>query len=542
MRAGAGYHDTVNPEEGGTELELRDYLRVLRRRLWVVVLAGIVAVGASVALSSVQTPMYAATTELLLKRDPVVFDPSIFIRIDPRRELATELRVVQSRPVRDLVVERIGPAPGVSAQPVGDTDVIRLQVTSPDPDKAAEAANAYAQAYIDFKREQGVNDLFEASAAIQKKLDELDADIARAPERQRASLEQLRSLFEDERQKLLVNADIERGGAQVVGRALVPSEPFSPKVVRNAILALVVGLLVGVGLAFLREYLDDSIKSKDDLERAAGGLPALGLIPALSTWKTKEEARLVSLAEPKSPVTEAYRTLRTAVQFLSLDKPVHAIQVTSPRAQEGKTTTVANLGVVLAQAGLQVVIICCDLRRPRIHEFFGLDNEVGFTSVLLGESPLSQALQPVPDVERLSILASGPLPPNPSELLSSRRTGEVLAPLKAEGRIVLLDSPPVLPVADALVLSRWVDATLVVSGVGKSTRKDISRTVELLSQVEAPLVGTVLNGVRREGGYGYGYYYRRYGYGTYPTTAPTNGAPTENGTRRSGKRKSARSG
>jgi non-specific protein-tyrosine kinase len=256
------------------------------------------------------------------------------------------------------------------------------------------------------------------------------------------------------------------------------------------------------------------VKSKDDLERASG-LQTLALIPAVEGWRDRDEARLVSVAEPTSPPAESYRTLRTSIQFLGLERPLRTLQVTSPAAGEGKTTTLANLAVALARAGQQVVVACCDLRRPRVHEFFGLSNGIGFTNVLLGEAPLSAVLQPVEGVERLAVLASGPLPPNPSELLASRRTADVLAALAGGADVVLVDSPPVLPVTDAAVLAGQVDATVLVATVGDTTRREVARAVEVLRQVGAPLVGTVLNGVPTEGGYGYSYD----GYGYYAADA-----------------------
>jgi len=187
---------------------------------------------------------------------------------------------------------------------------------------------------------------------------------------------------------------------------------------------------------------------------------------------------------------------------------MQTLQVTSPTAGEGKTTTLANLGVTLATAGKRVVIVCCDLRRPRIHEFFGLSNKVGFTSALVGERPVSAALQAVPGMPRLRLLASGPLPPNPSELLSSRRAADMFAALGADADIILIDSPPVLPVTDALVLFRHVDATLMVVSAGSTNRKEVAAAMAKVRQVNAPLIGAVLNGVKAEGGYGYSYRYQ----------------------------------
>jgi non-specific protein-tyrosine kinase len=194
-----------------------------------------------------------------------------------------------------------------------------------------------------------------------------------------------------------------------------------------------------------------------------------------------------------------------------MDEPIHCLQVTSASAAEGKTTTIANLAVVLARAGeRQVVVVDCDLRRPRLHEFFDLPNVVGFTSVMLGEVPLSRALQSIDAEKGISVLTSGPVPSHPSELLASRRSGEVLAALRSEGALVLIDTPPVLPVTDALVVSRWADAILLVSAAGITTKKQVHRALELLNQVEAPLVGSVMNQAPTDGS-GYGYAGRYYG-------------------------------
>ena len=248
--------------------------------------------------------------------------------------------------------------------------------------------------------------------------------------------------------------------------------------------------------------------------------PSSGLIPALTVWKRRDAPYVVSLADPQSPGAEAYRTLRTSIQFLGLDYPVRVLQVTSPSEQEGKTTTLANLAVTFAQAGRRVAVLDCDFRRPRMHEFFGLSNDVGFTSVLLGRCSVGDALQPVPSQRGLFLWASGPLPPNPSELLASDRTAEAIAVLRQHVEILVIDSPPVLPVTDALVLSSLVDATLLVSNSGRTSKRAVKRTVELLRQVGAPLVGAVLNGVVNTRTSPYTYGYRAY---ASPDAAATNG-------------------
>ena len=490
------------------ELGLLDYVHVLRRRKGTIALVVVLVTVPTLVISLLQTPRYAGTAELLLlpRSSETLFDPNSGIRTDPNREVQNEIRILTSQPVRAAVRAELGAAPKVSASPDGVTDVIRVTAKDVDPQRAAALANAYSSAYIEYRRKQAVDDVLAASQQIQTKISDLQKQIdTAATGAPRDSLVQAQALFKQKLDELQVDGALKRGGAQMVTPATVPTNPVSPQPLRSGGIAFVVGLMLGVGLTFLREFLDDSVKTKDDFERVAPDVPVLGLIPVVAAWRGKETPYLVSLDDPTSPAAEAYRTLRTSIQFMALDKPMRTLQVTSANPQEGKTTTLANLAVALARSGSTVAIVCCDLRRPRVHEFFGLSNDVGFTSVLLGKVGLAGAMQEVPDQARLSLLASGPLPPNPSELLSSRRTVEVLGSLQAEYDIVLVDAPPVLPVTDALVLSGRVDATLLVAVAGATTRKEAARTVELLRQVDAPLVGAVLNGVDSEGSYGYAY-------------------------------------
>jgi len=403
--------------------------------------------------------------------------------------------------------------------------VVAVSSKSTDASRAATVANAYVEAYITHRRQQTLDESVAAQHELRSKIDVLQAQIdgldAQIAAGQGAVVDSLRAqkqaqvqqqaVFKQTLDQMQVSNALFEGGAEVVRPATTPRSPARPKPVLNGVLAFVLGSFLGVGLAFMADHLDDSVKSSDDIENVPDGPPVIGRVPAVSGWKSQKEAYVVSVTDPRSVAAESYRAVRTAIQFLALDHPVGVVQITSSTAGEGKTTTLANLGVALSAAGMRVVMVCCDLRRPRIHEFFGLGNEVGFTSVLLGKESLSGALQQVPGNDHLFLLASGPLPPNPSELLSSARALEVLTSLQAGADIVLVDSPPVLPVTDALVLSGKVDATLMVVVAGATTRKDVARTVELLRRVDAPLVGAVLNGVGTAGeGKGYGYAYAQY--------------------------------
>jgi succinoglycan biosynthesis transport protein ExoP len=526
---------TVNPTENR---DLRHFIRVVRRRKWAILLAVLVIVGASLGASFLQHPVYEGKAVLVVETadSDVVVDPAAAVRRDPAQAVQTEIEIIESDSVKAAAREQLGSTSSVSATQIRQTNVIRISARDTDAARAAQVANAHANAYLTFRRKGAVDQLMSAGQEVQSKVGDLqkqvevvDTQIANAPQAQRPALGAQRdsliaqqALFKQRLDQLQVAATLKTAGARLVTAASTPSTPVAPRPVRNAVTALIAGLVMGLGLALLLEYLDDSIKSKDDLERLAPELPTLGLIPTVPLWRDRAEAMVISRSDPTSIGAEAYRTLRTSIQFMQLDRALKIIQVTSSSASEGKTTTLANLGVVLARAGNRVILVCCDLRRPRLNEFFGLPNAIGFTSVLLGDVPLSSALQQVPGEDRLLLLASGPLPPNPSELLSSKRTLEVLAALQTNCDRVLIDSPPVLPVTDAAVLASHVDATLLVATAGWTTRKDFARAVELLGQIEAPLIGTVLNGTGSDAGYGYEYtysYYRRDEVGSRGETA-----------------------
>lgn len=522
-------------------LQLRDYLRIVRRHKWLLLLTSALAAMGAVGIAMRETRLYQGDARVLLQREAVesLFNPSTGQQNDPRRALQTELEVLQGQTVQALVREKIGVAPSVSASPVGDTDVISVRATSPDAAMAAKIANAYAEAYIEYRRTKAVQNLLAAANEIQNRLnsqtartDDLQRQISAAEASQqeqrardlrseRDTLLQQQGLFRQKLDQLQVETSLRQGGAQVVTPATRPNVPVSPKPVRSGVLGAIVGLIIGLGISFLREQLDDTVKAKEDLERAVPGLPVLGLIPVVEAVKERGKAPVISIGAPASSAAEAYRTLRTSIQFMGLDRPLKTLQVTSATAREGKTTTIVNLAVALARAGQRVVLVDCDLRQPRVHEDFVLDGDVGFTSVLLGSTSIDEALQFVADEDRLAILTSGRTPPNPSELLSGRRAAEVFNALEALADIVLIDSPPVLPVTDAVVIAGRVDATLLVAMAGKTTRHALSRAREVLANIDAPVVGVVLNAISSEDSYGYGY---RYGYyARAADTVSTNG-------------------
>jgi capsular exopolysaccharide synthesis family protein len=513
--------------ETTSESTLRDYIRVLLRRKWLIIVAVAVAVGVAVALSLVSTKIYSAQAQILAESQGAIFTPDGQVVSDPT-SIATQVEVIKSRPVAIEVAKRLaGRSQLVTAVRVGTqgtTKVININVDSSDPVVARDGATTYAKVYIEQRRTAAVDNIQETGRVLLQRaqqakaqLDDLDNKIAKASPAEAQGLRTQRdtiatqyTLYQQRYDQSGVDAPLTRGGVQLLQEAVTPTKPITPKPVRNGLLALALGLLVGCGAALLFEYLDDSVKTAEDIERNSRGTSILGSIPAVADWRNRETARLVTVEDPAAPISEAYRALRTSLQFIGLRQPLRTVLVTSPMAAEGKTTTLANLAITLARSGLRVICVDCDLRRPRLHSFFGLPAGVGFTSVLLGDSPLSASLQEVQVAPggSLRILPSGPLPPNPAELLGTARVSELLTAVAADADIVLVDAPPLLPITDAVVLSSRVDGVVVVATAQVTSRRHLGRAMELLHRAGAETVGVVFNGTTGEDEYGYSYNYR----------------------------------
>jgi succinoglycan biosynthesis transport protein ExoP len=310
---------------------------------------------------------------------------------------------------------------------------------------------------------------------------------------------------------------------KIATHAVTPVVPVGPKRERNILIAFLISLAAGIGLAFLLDYLDDSVKSSDDIGRHLG-LPTLALIPhqtsgsknklGLITTRTNgsgNSTALVALEDTRSAMAEAYRHLRTSLLFSSAGKPPQTILVTSSQPAEGKTTTAINTAITLAQSGADVVIIDCDLRRPRLHNHFGFSNVSGLTNYLSGEKNPENLLKQFPELPKLKVITSGPIPPNPAELLSSNEMKNLLEFLKGKYNHVIIDSPPAISFTDAAILSTQVDGVVLVAMAGKSSIHLIRRFKQRLANIGARIYGVVLNGIKVSstdyGYYGYGYTY-----------------------------------
>jgi len=274
----------------------------------------------------------------------------------------------------------------------------------------------------------------------------------------------------------------------------------------------------GIGLAFLLDYLDDSVRTAEDVSRHLG-LPTLALIPHyLSVEKrallpskngapaATTQTSLITLEDQRSPIAEAYRHLRTSLLFSSAGKPPQTILVTSSQPSEGKTTTAVNTAITLAQSGADVVIIDCDLRRPRLHSHFNLENSAGITNYLSGDKNTENLIQSCPDLPALRVITSGPIPPNPAELLSSNEMRNLLTFLTGRFKHVVIDSPPAISFTDAAILSTLVDGVVLVAMANKSSMHLMRQFKQRMGNIGARIYGVVLNGLQ-VGSQDYYYYY-----------------------------------
>ena len=516
-------------------MEIMEYLNPLRRWWWLLVLGTAVAVGATFVALRQQTPVYEAKTTQMIGR--TINDPNPnYSDVYMVEQLAnTYADLVQRRPVRKGAMTSLGVdwLPKYSVRSVPNTHLLEITVTDADPRLAQATADALARELIRQTPTGGNTELQQRQGFVTGQLDELEAGIkntraeitklqeeltgmlsAREIAETQAQIKALQSkLYDLQGNYATLLSDTGQGATNtlaIVEPAELPDTPIAANNLRTLLLVAAIGFILAAGTAYLLSYLDDTLKTPADVKRTLG-LTTLGAVPVVSNSAAGQE--LITLAGDHSAASEAYRVLRTNLQFAAVEHPLRTLLITSPAPSEGKSLTTANLGVALAQAGQRVIVVDADLHRPRLHHLFGLPNTTGLTTALLEEHPaIAELLQPTGD-PRLRLLTSGPLPPNPTELLGSGRMRELLAALAQSGEadIVLLDSPPVLILADAAVLSALADGVLMVVEAGRTRRDAGAKAVETLRTVQARLVGALINRVPTRGSGAYYYYYYYYG-------------------------------
>jgi len=519
--------------EPGHGTSIADYVMVVRRRWWLLLLGLILVPLAAVLFSLRQERIYQGSAEVLLSQDNLaasltgVQDQSLN---QPADRVATTQAGLARVPTVVAETLRAAGTPRRSIRDFLDassvstktnSDLLDFSVRDPDPALARRLATEYARQFTRYRRKLDTAALVTARNEVQTKINELES----AGERRSALYA---SLVEKEQQLSTMEA-LKTSNASVVREAEQAGQ-VQPRPARNGILGVLLGGILGIGLVFLWEALDTRVRSADDISRRLG-LPLLARIPA-PPRKLRNANKLVMREEPHGIQAEAFRMLRTNLEFSRFERNARTIMVTSAVEQEGKSTTVANLAVALARAGQRVVLVDLDLRRPFVDRLFHLDYEWGVTQVVLGHATLDQALTTMsveaprrgrsarggPAGENgggrghgaLHVLPSGPVPPDPGEFVATKGLHTLLDRLREQADVVLVDAPPMLHVGDALVLSGVVDAVIVVTRANVVRRQMLDEVRRLLDTVPAQKLGFVLTGAESEEGYGYGgsYYYR----------------------------------
>jgi len=465
--------------------DLRDYLVVLRKRAALILVAIVLCAAAALGASLATIPVYQGEAKLLLMART---QPGNGVSADYEATLLSQqlvesfAAVIESRPTAEAALRNhpetltVGALQErIQAEPIADTLLIELTVKDIDPARAQRLTNNVALAFI-----------------------------RQVPQLQGGST--LR--------------------ANLVEPALPPTAPIRPQIRFNVALAALLGLMLGVGVAFLADRLDTSIRSAEALEAAAGA-PVVGTIPMFAA----ERETLPVVRAPRSVEAEAFRKLRTNFSFLGVDRGTLCCVVSSPSMGEGKSTVTVNLALALAQSNLRVIVVEGDLRKPTVHQLFGLQDRVGTTTVVLDQVDVDTALQPLEEAP-VAVLTSGQLPPNPSELLGSGRMAELVQTLRQRADVILIDSAPILPVTDPMVVSQFTDGLLLIARAGMTSKDSVRSARAACDKAGVRVLGVVLNaapvgeGPRAEY---YGYYGPR-------KVADTDAPPTRNGNSAAGRR------
>lgn len=538
-------------------MELKQYVQMLWRWAWLIVLCALLAGTSAFIISRQMTPIYEASTTLLIFQAPATSATPDYTSILTSERLAqTYAELLKKKPVLDAVIANLNLdvdaetlRDNMRVTVVRDTQLIVLTLEWVNPETAATIANEMVKVFIEQNEElqasryatsrqsleQELASIQSDIDATQQRLDDL-SDLGNALPGERERLDTLMSEYRSTYATVLQSLEQVRlteaqstNNLNVVEPAHPNFDPVRPRTTLNTLLAVIVGTMLAVGVAFLMEYLNDRIRSGDEVEQLTG-LPVLAAIARIKGIPIP--AQIVSSGGGRSPIAESYRMLRANIEFSAVDRTIRTLLVTSSSPGEGKSTTVSNLATTMALAGQRVIVVDADLRRPTQHAYFQLPNEHGLTNALLREGNDYSDCLLTTNVHNLRVMPSGPLPPNPAELLGSQRMAHLVASLKQQADVIVFDSPPVLSVVDAALLAHSTDATLMVVQSEATRAGALTRAREQLAQAGVRLIGSVFNKVAKaRDGYYYYYYYgedkrrkRRNGHDT-----PSNGNGHSNG-------------
>jgi polysaccharide biosynthesis transport protein len=509
------------PDDSSRQADLERVLAILRRRALLILACVVVAAAAAFGFSELQQKEYSASASLLFRNPGFAEDlfgtTSTAANPVPAREAATNEKLVGLKVVAQRAAKQLnGLSPDdvesmVSVESQGEAELVGVTATSHDPAQAQLVANTFARQFISFRAEADKSRLLTAKKLAEKELHRLPKDEQIGVRGQALS----RAV-----EKLGVLASLQTGNAELVQPATLPTSPSSPKPKRNTILGAILGLLLGIGLAFLLERLNRRLRDPEEA-RDAFGLPVLGTIPESKAIIASNEG----LAAPELPFmeNEAFRMLGASLRYFSVDRDMRTVLVTSHAASVGKSTVAWNLARVAATS-VEAILVETDLRNPTIGRQHGLAMGPGLAELLTHQVGLEDVIQAKPletkhsgtngNQRSLDVIVTGSVPPNPAELLESKAMRDLLAELAERYELIVIDTAPIGVVSDAFPLMSAVDGVIVVARMDQTTRDSAEHVSEQLGRLGAPVLGVVANAVKRRRGnkkYGYGYYGGYYG-------------------------------
>ena len=528
--------DTEIEERGSLE-SILEYVQILWHWAWLLVLAAVVAGVVSYFLSNRQTRVYQSNT-LVMVNGASGSSYDTYNTLYLGQQLAsTYSKTMLTKPVLDAVSEKLGfpvSSGGINVQQVESSQLINISVTDTDPQRAAQIANTLVSVFADQVLTDQTSRYAELKTNLEEELSNINKQIETADQKlatlnsdpnstdpasilQRSQLttslaqwQQSRSYIVQSYQQIKL-AEAQSTATIIQKDPAIPIDnPIQPQPMRSAMLAAVVGFMIAAGIVFMITFLEDMIRDPEEITRK-WGVPVLGLI---TKYNSKQDT-IIAISQPRSPVSEAYRSLRTNLQFAGVKTNLVTLLITSASPSDGKTSVTANLAAVIAQNEKELVVIDSDLRRPRIHKIFNLSNRIGLSDYFIRPQDRLAGVIKKTEIEGLSVITSGSLPPNPSELLSSEKMWDVINLLEKQFKMIILDTPPLLAVTDALVLAPKVDGVILVVDPKVTKRGALRHSIEQLQRVNANLLGVVLNNVevkRSQYYYNRSYYYgKQYG-------------------------------